>query len=37
MAAFYLKGERGAAAYKDRLFKAQTPDEIISIAREMWK
>ena len=37
MAAFYLKGERGAAAYKDRLFKTQTPDEIISIAREMWK
>ena len=37
MAAFYCKGERGAAAYKDRLFKTQTPDEIISIAREMWK
>ena len=37
MAAFYVKGERGAAAYKDRLFKAQMPDEIISIAREMWK
>lgn len=37
MAAFYLKGERGAAAYKDRLFKTQTPDEILAIAREMWK
>ncbi len=36
MAAFYVKGERGAAAYKERLFKAQTPDEIITIAREMW-
>ena len=37
MAAFYIKGERGAAAYKDRLFKAQTPDEILSITREMWE
>ena len=37
MAAFYIKGERGAAAYKDRLFKAQTPDEILSITREMWQ
>ena len=36
MAAFYVKGERGAAAYKDRLFSAQTPAEILSIAREMW-
>ncbi|MBO7297862.1 MAG: tRNA-dihydrouridine synthase family protein, partial [Clostridia bacterium] len=37
MAAFYIKGERGAAAYKDKLFKAQTPDEILSITREMWQ
>lgn len=37
MAAFYLKGERGAAAYKDRLFKATTPDEVLTIAREIWK
>ena len=36
MAAFYLKGDRGAAAYKERLFKTQTPDEILTIAREMW-
>ncbi len=37
MAAFYVKGERGAAAFKDKLFQAQTPDEIISIAKEMWR
>ena len=36
MAAFYVKGERGAAAYKERLFSAQSPDEILAIAREMW-
>ncbi len=36
MAAFYVKGERGAAAYKERLFAAQTPDEIWEIVQEMW-
>jgi tRNA-dihydrouridine synthase B len=36
MAAFYLKGERGAAAYKDRLFRAQTTDEVLAIAAEIW-
>ena len=36
MAAFYVKGERGAAGFKDRLFKAQTPDEVLQIAREIW-
>ena len=36
MAAFYLKGERGAAAYKDRLFRAQTTDEVSAIAKEIW-
>ena len=36
MAAFYVKGERGAAAYKERLFAAQSPEEIMEIAREMW-
>lgn len=36
MAAFYVKGERGAAAYKDRLFSAQSADEILVIAREIW-
>ena len=37
MAAFYVKGERGAAAYKDRLFQATSPKEVLSIAREIWK
>ena len=36
MAAFYVKGERGASAYKDRLFQAQTPSEILDIAKEIW-
>ena len=36
MAAFYVKGEKGAAAYKDRLFAAQTPSEILTIVREIW-
>ena len=36
MAAFYVKGERGAAAYKDRLFACKTPEEVIEIAREIW-
>ncbi len=36
MAAFYVKGEKGAAAFKDRLFQAQTPDEVLAIAREIW-
>ena len=37
MAAFYVKGTRGAAAFKERLFRAQTTEEILSIAREIWK
>ncbi len=36
MAAFYVKGERGAAAYKERLFAAQTPTQVLEIAREIW-
>ena len=36
MAAFYVKGERGAAAFKDRLFQAQTVEEILTVIREMW-
>ena len=36
MAAFYTKGERGASAYKERLFSAKSPAEILEIAREMW-
>ena len=34
MAAFYVKGMRGAAAFKERFFQAQTPEEILQIARE---
>ncbi|MBQ2768472.1 MAG: tRNA-dihydrouridine synthase [Clostridia bacterium] len=37
MAAFYLKGVRGAAAFKDRLFKAATPDEVWTIAAEAFE
>ncbi len=37
MCAFYVKGERGAAAYKDKLFKAQTLDEVLQIAQEIWR
>ena len=37
MAAFYVKGERGAAAYKERLFAAQSPEEILSIVAEIWE
>ena len=36
MAAFYVKGERGAAGYKERLFAAQTPEETLAIVREIW-
>ncbi len=37
MAAFYLKGVRGAAAFKDRLFKANSPDEVWTIATEAFE
>lgn len=37
MAAFYVKGMRGAAAFKERLFKAENPDEVLSIARQIWE
>jgi nifR3 family TIM-barrel protein len=37
MAAFYVKGERGAAGYKERLFKAQNPKEIWEIVKEIWE
>ena len=36
MGAFYVKGERGASGYKDRFFKAQTPDEVLMIAKDIW-
>ena len=34
MAAFYVKGMRGAAGFKDRFFRAQTTEEILTIAEE---
>ena len=37
MAAFYVKGDRGAAAFKERLFQANSPSEVLAIAREIWK
>ena len=37
MAAFYVKGERGAAAYKEKLFQAQSSEEVLALAREIWK
>ena len=37
MAAFYVKGERGASAFKERLFQASTPSEVLAIAKEIWK
>ena len=36
MAAFYVKGMRGAAVFKDRLFKSENPDEVLEIARQIW-
>ena len=36
MAAFYVKGMRGAAAYKDRLFAAKSVEEAKEIAKEIW-
>lgn len=36
MCAFYVKGMKGAAAFKDRLFQTQTPEEILAIAKEIW-
>ena len=36
MCAFYVKGMKGAAVFKDRLFQAQTPDEVLEIAKQIW-
>ena len=36
MAAFYLKGTRGAASAKDRFFRASSVDEVLAIAKEIW-
>lgn len=37
MAAFYVKGMRGAAGYKERFFRAKTPEEILTIAEECFR
>lgn len=37
MCAFYLRGKRGAAAYKARLFECKTPTEVIELAREIFE
>ena len=36
MAAFYVKGMRGAAVFKERLFKAQTTDEVLALVRQIY-
>ena len=36
MCAFYVKGMKGAAVFKDKLFQAQTPDEVLAIAEQIW-
>ncbi len=36
MCAFYVKGVRGAAAFKERLFAAQTSEEVWEIAQKIW-
>ena len=35
MAAFYVKGMRGASAFKDKIFKAETPEEILELYRQI--
>ena len=37
MAAFYVKGQKGAAAFKEKLFQAQTPEEVWAIAQQIWQ
>ncbi len=37
MCAFYVKGERGASVAKDKLFKANDPDEVWAIAKQIWQ
>lgn len=36
MAAFYIKGKRDAAEYKRRLFSAQSTEEVLSLAEEIF-
>lgn len=37
MCAFYLRGKRGAAAYKARLFECKTPTEVIVLAKVIFE
>ncbi len=37
MCAFYVKGKKGAASFKDKLFQASTPAEVWSLAQEIWQ
>ncbi len=34
MGAFYVKGSRGAAVFKERFFSANTPEEVLLVAKE---
>ena len=34
MATFYVKGRKGASAYKEKFFSAQTPSEVLEIAKQ---
>ena len=34
MGAFYVKGLRGAGAFKDRFFSAKDPEEVLAVAKE---
>lgn len=36
MVSFYIKGMRGAAAYKERLFSCQTPESVLGIVGEIF-
>ncbi len=37
MGAFYVRGRRGAAAYKRRFFAAETSEEVAALFRELWE
>ena len=37
MGAFYVKGARGAAVFKDKFFSAQTPEEILEVAKQAFE
>lgn len=37
MCAFYSKGERGSASFKDKIFSASSKEEVLALAREFFK